>query len=216
MKILLTTSGDAVTETAGFDCVINNGCGSAICARASLTVYATPSVTITPSGTTTFCNGGSVTLTASGAATYNWSPATGLDTTGAAVVNADPASTTTYTVTGVNSSGCKGTASVTITVNPLPTATVSGTAAICSNQSTTIYAALTGTGPWTVIWSDGTNQSGVITSPASRVVIPSASTTYMVTSISDANCSGGTSSGSAVISVSGGFAIDYNANRRTR
>ena len=80
-------------------------------------------ITITPFGSTTFCNGNSVDLTASSTAayTYTWSPSTGLNTSTGATVTANPSTTTTYTVTGNNGSGMIGTKSITITVNPAPT-----------------------------------------------------------------------------------------------
>ncbi len=87
-----------------------------------------------------------------------------------------------------------------LTVPPLPTASVSGGATICQGSSTMIQAALTGTAPWNVTWSDGNVQSGVGVSPAIRTVNPSTNTTYTVTAVSDANCSG-TSSGNAAITV---------------
>jgi hypothetical protein len=81
-----------------------------------------------------------------------------------------------------------------------PTATVTGSATICAGQSTMISATLTGTGPWSVMWSDGVMQSNVAASPATRSVSPSSTTTYTVTSVTDAHCSGSTS-GSAVVKV---------------
>jgi hypothetical protein len=84
--------------------------------------------------------------------------------------------------------------------SPVPTATVSGGGAICDVGSSTVQAALTGTGPWTVKWSDGVTQSGVTSSPAIRTVTPAFSTMYTVTDVSDASCSG-TSAGSAAVGV---------------
>ena len=80
---------------------------------------------------------------------------------------------------------------------------VSGSTTICNGGSATIQAALTGTGPWNVGWSDGINQNGVAASPATRSVSPSATTTYTVTSLTDANCTAqaGDRTGSAVVTV---------------
>ncbi|MBK9062775.1 MAG: lamin tail domain-containing protein [Acidobacteria bacterium] len=85
---------------------------------------------------------------------------------------------------------------------PAPaTATVSGDATICFGSATTIQAALTGTPPWSVTWSDSVVQSNVLSSPATRVVNPTVTTTYTVTAVADAN-GPGTASGSAQIVVS--------------
>ena len=80
------------------------------------------------------------------------------------------------------------------------TAVVTGDATICFGTGTTIQAALTGTPPWNLIWSDGVVQANVLASPATRLVSPGATTTYTVTAVSDAN-GPGTASGSAQIVV---------------
>ncbi|MCG3119986.1 MAG: hypothetical protein ALAOOOJD_02548 [bacterium] len=83
---------------------------------------------------------------------------------------------------------------------PAATALVSGDATICAGQSAPIQAALTGTAPWSLTWSDGFVQDNVTASPATRNVNPTVSTTYTVTSLSDTYGSGA-SSGSATVTV---------------
>ncbi len=51
------------------------------------------------------------------------------------------------------------------------------------------------------VWSDGFTQTGVASSPATRTVAPQTTTSYSVSTVSDAFCAG-TSSGSATINVS--------------
>lgn len=103
-----------------------------ICA-ATLTVAAVPSLTIT--------FGQAVTLTVSGAYSYTW----GGGSTGSSFT-ALPASTTAYSVTGTNTSGCVGTTSVTVTVNPGTAPTVQDlaatTATICAGGVATFTATL--------------------------------------------------------------------------
>ncbi|KAF2340152.1 hypothetical protein, partial [Flavobacterium ginsenosidimutans] len=75
--------------------------------------------------------------------------------------NVSPTSNTTYTVTALKGANCTAiaadmTGSAVITVNPRPTAVVSGSVAICSGSSATVSVALTGTGPWDLTYSDGT------------------------------------------------------------
>jgi polygalacturonase len=83
-----------------------------------------------------------------------------------------------------------------------PTASVSGGGAICSGASVSIPAALTGTQPWNVTWSDGVIQSGITSSPATRSVNHLSTTSYTVTALSDATgCPAGTLSGSALVTV---------------
>jgi len=85
-----------------------------------------------------------------------------------------------------------------------PTATVSGSATICSSQSTVIQATLTGTPPWYLKWSDGVTQNNVSTSPATRTVSPPTNFTYTVTGFSDAQCTGSSMSSAVVAIVSSG------------
>jgi hypothetical protein len=91
---------------------------------------------------------------------------------------------------------------VALMINPRPTAVVSGSATICSGSSTNIQAALTGSAPWNVAWSDGVIQT-VIASPVIRVVAPLVNTTYTVTNLLDATCVAATTDlkGSATITV---------------
>jgi hypothetical protein len=89
-----------------------------------------------------------------------------------------------------------------VTVNAHPTATVSGGGTICGGSSASIQAALTGTGPWNVTWSDGVVQNGVVSSPAQRSVSPAVTTNYFVIALADAtSCTAGTLSGGAMVTV---------------
>jgi hypothetical protein len=80
----------------------------------SVVVKPNPVAKITPSGITSFCDGGSVTLTASGGDAYSWN-------TGdmASVINIS--STGNYSVTAITN-GCSATATQSVLVNPLPVA----------------------------------------------------------------------------------------------
>ncbi|MBK9087998.1 MAG: hypothetical protein IPL90_02695 [Holophagales bacterium] len=60
--------------------------------------------------------------------------------------------------------------------------------------------ALSGTPPYSLTWSDGVVQAGIASSPARRTVRPQATTTYSVTAVQDASCSG-TATGSATFNV---------------
>src|SRR5262249_54451509 len=107
-----------------------------------------------------------------------------------------PATTMSYTIaSGTDSSNCAITTndSVTVTVYPIPSAAVSGSTQICAGGQATIQAALSGTAPFNVHWSDGFNQTGVTGNLASRVV--SSKGIYTVTALSDAHCIEGSGTG---------------------
>lgn len=80
----------------------------------SVSVIAPPSVSITANPSPTIVSGNTVTLTASGAQSYTW--------TGGSTDNsftAAPATTTVYSVTGINISGCTDIESITVTVKSI-------------------------------------------------------------------------------------------------
>ena len=121
---------------------------------------------VTASGTAAICSGESTDLTAGGASTYTWDNGAGTDS----LASVSPIATTTYTVTGTDTSGCIDSAQVTVTVNQLPTVTTSGAVAICDGQSTD----LTADGASTYAWDNG----GGTDSLAS--VTPDSTTIYTV------------------------------------
>jgi len=97
--------------------------------------------------------------------------------------------------------------SVVMTVNPLPTASISGSTTLCAGSGATISINLSGTSPWNVTYTDGSipvTVSGINTSPYTFVVTPAAgtTTTYSVTNVSSPSVScSNTGTGSAIITV---------------
>ena len=105
-----------------------------------------------------------------------------------------PTATTTYTVTtAANASGCSNTASATVMVNPLPTATISGTTTVCPHSTTGItFTGANGTAPYMFTYriNGGANQTVSTTSGSSVTVsVPPAITesTYSLVSVQDAS-----------------------------
>ena len=120
------------------------------------------------------CIGSDTTLNASGASTYLWSPITDLSDPSIFNPIASPTTTTAYTVTGTDLNNCSNTSSVTITVNSLPTVTVSNDTTICLNDSIPLLAG----GGITYQWSPGTGLSNAnISSPNAS---PLTNTSYTV------------------------------------
>jgi hypothetical protein len=181
---------------------------------ATVTVYPRPTAAI--SGGAIYCNGQSTTtdlsLAVTGSGTISGTLSDGTDFTGIAPtinVSVSPTMTTTYTVSTLNDSHCIAQAgdisgSATVTVNPRPTASLSGGANYCNGQTTTTNLSLSVTGSGTIsgTLSDGTEFSG--TAPTINVsVSPSSTTTYSISTLSDANCTAqaGDLSGTATVSV---------------
>ncbi len=136
---LSSTTGASVTAnpTTTTTYTVSGTTGSCSSSQ-TVTVSVTPiTVSVTPN--TFICNGSSTTLTASGASAYSWSPATGLSSTTGASVTANPTTTTTYTVTGTNGA-CSNTASMTLTVNPIPTVTATNNGPLCEGSTIQLQA----------------------------------------------------------------------------
>ena len=150
----------------------------------------------------TICNGASTLLHSSPNATsYSWSPANGLSSLTDSVVSAAPTSTTIYTVTASNGSGCTASQTLTITVNQLPTVTLSSPATVCDNSAP---VTLTTGSPSGGTYS-GTGVSAGAFNPATAG-IGTTTLTYSYTNVN--NC---TASATAPISVIAGPAVTHAA-----
>ncbi len=166
-----TTTTYTVTGTSASSCY----------ATATVTITVTPGPTITPSASTSICAGSSTALSASGATAFSWLPVTGLSNPSISNPSATPSATTTYTVTGTTGL-CSGTASVTITVNSIPTVTAGTAATICSGSSTPLTSG--GASGFSWLPTAGLSSASISNPSAS----PAATTTYTVTGTS-LNCS---------------------------
>jgi SprB repeat/Secretion system C-terminal sorting domain/Ig-like domain CHU_C associated len=148
----------------------------------TVTVNPTPVPVITPSGPTTFCEGGSVILTASGGSSFLWS-----DNSINASITVNVSGTYTVTVTQNN---CSASTSQAVTVNPLPVATITpgGPVLICSNNPAVLTA---GSGPgYTYQWYLNNN---ILTGETNQTLTVTNTGMYSV-AITDANnCSASSS-----------------------
>ena len=87
----------------------------------------------------------------------------------------------------------------TITAHPLPTATIIGDQTVCEGTNATVNISLTGTAPFTVTLSDGTQIDTSVTS-FDYIKTINASEVITITGVTDAYCSG-IGSGSAIINM---------------
>ena len=175
----IPTSSTVVSLTA-FD----GSCVSAP-AQVSITVQTTP-VTLTISNSQTICAGQPVSLTVAGANTYAWSNG------GSAATNpVSPTATTSYTVIG-QSGSCSATATVSVTVNPIPAVTITpAVTTISGGENSTLTAG----GATSYTWNTPGNPT-----TGNIVVAPVETTVYSVTG-SDKGC---VSSATATIQVNCG------------
>ena len=107
---------------------------------------------VTTKSDTSICKGASVTLKGLGASSYSWDNGISNNNPFA------PTVTNTYKVTGTDLNSCKNTASVTVTVNPLPVFSAINTGPICEND--TLFK-LNQTGSTLTSWSWKSNLNSV-------------------------------------------------------
>jgi hypothetical protein len=167
-----------ITAAGTYSVTVTNGTCTATASKV-VTMTAMPTPTITASGATAFCQGGSVNLTASGGATYAWS------TGGTTAILSNILTSGTYAVTVANGT-CTATISKVITVLPAPTAAVTASnSTICQGGNVN----LTASGGVFYTWSNGANTATINATTAG---------TYAVT-VSNGSCSG-TASKSLIVS----------------
>ncbi|MEI7595189.1 MAG: choice-of-anchor L domain-containing protein [Bacteroidota bacterium] len=140
-----------VTATDANSCTASSSISVSVDSR--ITVLTSPA---------TICFGNSTQISSSGGTQYSWSPATGLSATNISAPIANPTITTNYSVT-VTDGPCSETASVLVTVNPLPNVDAGNDVTICYGNSTN----LTASGGSTYVWSTSQNTNPITVSPTS-------------------------------------------------
>ncbi len=89
-----------------------------------------------------------------------------------------------------------------VTVNPLPTATISNGGNICQGGDQPLQVSFTGSGPWTFIHArNGADQAPIATADNPYTLNVNQAGSYTITSVTDANTCTGTGSGTAVVGV---------------
>lgn len=148
-----------------------NGCST----NSSFLVNVNPIPTVTISGSLSFCQNSSTSLICtSGMASYVWSNGS----TGSSI-SANSGGQVWVRVQDLN--GCTGTDTVVLTVNPLPTPSITGALSFCTGNSTTLQSSSTYT---SYLWSDGSSGSSLNASNAGP---------YTLTVTDANNCTGSVS-----------------------
>lgn len=190
-----TTAAISVNTGGSYTVIVTNTNGCTATANVTVVENTPPAPpTITPSGATTFCAGGSVDLTSSYTGGNTWNP--GGATTDAITVTASGS----YTVTYTDGNGCSATSAATVVTVNNASASISGVLGICTGGSTTLTASAT---PAAVsyLWSPGGETTAAISVNAAGV--------YTVTT-TDAN--GCTATASATVINAGGFTVSVTSD----
>lgn len=111
----------------------------------------------------TICVNTSTTIGANSVSgdTYLWSPSTGLSSATVSNPTASPTSTTSYTLVETNTvTGCKDSNVVKVTVNPLPTPSVTGLATVCAGDTVSYNTTNNSGNSYTWVVQGGTINSG--------------------------------------------------------
>lgn len=177
------TQSISVSAAGSYSVTVSNGPGCTGTSQTPtvVTVNPLPIPSITPSGPTTFCQGGSVVLSGSPASSYLWTP-------GNAVTSSINATATgTYVLRVTDANGCSATTSTNVTVNSAPVASISASGPLSFCQGGTVTLTASGGASW--LWSNNaTTQS----------ITVNASGTFSVT-VTGANGCSATSSATNVI-----------------
>ena len=176
------------TSTMVYSVTGTNTTGCVSTQTAMITVNPTPTITI---NAPFICINSSATLTANGANTYTWDNGS---TVNPLIIN--PTTTTVYSVTGANATGCISTQTTMITVNPTPSITINAPV-ICTISSAT----LTANGANTYMWDNGSTTNPLIVNPTSTTVY----------SVTGTNATGCISTQTTMITVNPTPSITINA-----
>jgi hypothetical protein len=193
-----TTQSITVTSSGNYSVTVTSAAGcSSTSAATTVTVNAIPTATITPSGPTTFCAGGSVALSAPTIVgnTFLWS-------NGATSASITATATGSYSVT-VTRNGCSSTSTpINVTVTPVTPATITagGPTTFCNGGSVT----LTANSGSSYLWSTGAT---------SQAITVTAGGAYSVTVTYAGGCSA--ISANTVVSVTTPPALNVTASGPT-
>ncbi len=166
------------TATTTYVVAITNSNGCTDNDTVIVTVVPLPAPSITPSGPTSFCTGGSVVLTSATGTSYQWSSGVN-DTLSSITVTTSG----TYSVTITNGTGCSAMASQTVTVFSLPPITAGLDDSTCLSTNIQLNAG----GGLTYVWHPGNTLSdSTIVNP---VAGPTSPTCYYVVGTAAGGCS---------------------------
>jgi len=158
----------------------------------TITVNVGDGLSINVNQSEAICGAGTtVTLTPSGAGNYVWDNDPTIISESNGVIEVAPNQTTTYTVRGLNDSGCSGRLNYVVEVyNPIEY-TLIDDVEICGNVTLDLLASFSGaiTGAADFDWSASSDLAGLDTSdPFNPIATPASNVTYSVTVKTQSGC----------------------------
>ncbi|MCX6273826.1 MAG: T9SS type A sorting domain-containing protein [Bacteroidetes bacterium] len=191
-----STNATYTASSAGsYTCVVTNSCGTTTSNAIVVIVNTLPTASITAAGATTFCSGGNVVLNATTGTgwTYQWKK-NGSSIAGATSSSYTATTAGSYTCAVTNTCGTSTSAAIAVTVNSVPTATISSPTTVLCTGASIVITANSGTG-LTYQWKlNGVNISGATL--ISYTATGAGSYTCLVS-----NACGGTTSNTIVITA---------------
>lgn len=148
--------GPAASGT--YTCIINSACGQVVVTTVVVVNPNPTALILNNTGLNTIdCNTASINVTASGGTAYAWDG--GLGTLNTAQIT----SAGLYTVSVTTAAGCSDTASIAVSVAPVPSITLVGDT-ICEGQSTTLNATVSPAGGL-IVWNSGQTTTTITVNP---------------------------------------------------
>ncbi|MBK8622710.1 MAG: hypothetical protein IPN79_13385 [Saprospiraceae bacterium] len=210
----LTTPSITVSNNTAIVVTVTDANGCTATAEKTLLINSNPTASIT--GDDEVCDGGSVTFTANGGTSYSWS--TGDNTPSISVSNNTP-----IIVTVTDANNCTATAEKTLTINPNPTASITGDDEVCDGGSVTFTA----NGGTSYSWSTGDNTPSISVSNNTPIVVTvtdannctaTAEKTLIINSIPTASITGDDevcNGGSVTFTANGGTSYSWSTGDNT-
>ena len=168
-----------------------------------LNVGINPIVAITPENPI-ICEGENISITANGASQYIWKPTTTLSAGVGVMVSASPNVSTTYTLVGTDAIGCIDSISTTISVNPLPSATINQNSetTICRGDSAVIIVDLSGNPTWNLSYAlNGAFQKQINANTNPILILVDIAGEYTIPFVTDANGCSDEGNGNLILNV---------------
>ncbi len=174
---LTLTNVNSSMNSNKYVCTVNNLCKRILTNEVTLTVN--PKPTITLNSNSPVCQGNSLNLGANGGVSYNWVGTSFTSTEqNPVILNVNNSSSGTYTVTVVDANSCLNTATTSVIINTLPTATASSnTPSVCVGNTLN----LSSSGGTSYVWKSLNGFISTEQNPTITNAIVSNSGTYTVT-----------------------------------